>query len=89
MSEEVELRSFYDLTYEEDREELAKLIVKGVKLDTTITMPEEFFQKVVNVFSASEVKLLILRLTLPFENCVLLKSISISFNTATSVAIGL
>ena len=41
MSEEIELRSFYDLTYEEDREELAKLIVKGVKLDTTITMPED------------------------------------------------
>jgi len=41
MSEEIELRSFYDLTYEEDREELAKLILKGVKLDTTITAPED------------------------------------------------
>ncbi len=39
MSEE--LRSFYDLTYEEDREELARLIIKGVKLDTTITAPED------------------------------------------------
>jgi len=39
MSEEV--RSFYDITYEEDREELAKLIARGVKLDTTITAPED------------------------------------------------
>ncbi len=41
MGEEVEVRSFYDLTYEEDREELANLIKKGVKLDTTITAPED------------------------------------------------
>ncbi len=39
MSEE--MRSFYDLTYEEDREELARFIVSGVKLDTTITAPED------------------------------------------------
>ena len=42
MSEEIEVRSFYDLTYEEDREELAKLIQRGVKLDTTITAPEDY-----------------------------------------------
>ncbi len=41
MSEEIEIRSFYDLTYEEDRDELAKLIQRGVRLDTTITAPED------------------------------------------------
>ncbi len=41
MSEETEIRSFYDITYEEDREELAKLIQRGVRLDTTITAPED------------------------------------------------
>ncbi len=39
MSEE--LRSFYDITYEEDREELAKIIPRGTSLDTTITAPED------------------------------------------------
>ncbi|NPA23611.1 MAG: hypothetical protein GXO23_04885 [Crenarchaeota archaeon] len=38
---EEELRSFYDLTYEEDRQELAQFILRGVRLDTTITAPED------------------------------------------------
>ena len=36
-----ELRSFYDITVEEDRSELAEFIKKGTPLNTTLLVPED------------------------------------------------
>ena len=61
MSEE--LRTLYDITNEEDRNELAEFMKKGVKLDTTFLIPEdlseviESFKDLINKLGAELIEI--------------------------------
>ena len=61
MSEE--LRTFYDITNEEDRTELAEFIKKGIKLNTTFLIPEdlseviESFKDLINKLGAELIEI--------------------------------
>ena len=44
-----ELKTFYDITYEEDRVELAEAIRKGIRLETTILAPEDLSEVISSI----------------------------------------